>query len=174
MIRISSGLYSKIILILYIRIFFRNLHKKYPNLTPSDLRFCSVKFLCTTIQWKAHYTNLGALELKLLVVVAFFQHQQSQQVIQTNFVSFDIDDLAEYLRIERNNFPYLRQRIRNIQSAFISYENEQEQWEQDIPLFEPPKYHYHRDGEKQFYRVDFQIHEKLLPTFLTQVKKVNH
>ena len=122
---------------------------------------------------EAHYTNLGALELKLLVVVAFFfQHQQSQQIIQTNFVSFDIEELADYLRIERNNFPYLRQRIRNIQSAFISYENEQEQWEQDIPLFEPPKYHYHKDGEKkQLYRVDFQIHEKLIPYFLDLGKK---
>ena len=122
---------------------------------------------------EAHYTNLGVLELKLLVVVAFFfQHQQSQIESQSNMVSFDLEDLAEYLRIERNNFPYLRQRIRNIQSAFISYENELEQWEQDIPLFAPPKYHYHREGEKkQFYRVDFQIHEKLTPYFLDLGKK---
>lgn len=122
---------------------------------------------------EAHYTNLGSLEAKLLVVVAFFfQQQQANQLIQTNFVSFDLDDLADYLRIERNNFPYLRERIRNIQSAFISYTNEQEQWEQDIPLFEPPKYHFHREGDKkQFYKVDFQIHEKLTPYFLDLGKK---
>lgn len=122
---------------------------------------------------EAHYTNLGSLEAKLLVVVAFFfQQQQANQLVQTNFVSFDLDDLADYLRIERNNFPYLRERIRNIQSAFISYTNEQEQWEQDIPLFEPPKYHFHREGDKkQFYKVDFQIHEKLTPYFLDLGKK---
>jgi len=122
---------------------------------------------------EAHYTNLGSLEAKLLVVVAFFfQQQQAQQLIQTNFVSFDLDELADYLRIERNNFPYLRERIRNIQSAFISYENEHEQWEQDIPLFEPPKYHYFKEGEKkQFHRVDFQIHEKLTPYFMDLGKK---
>jgi len=122
---------------------------------------------------EAHYTNLGTLEAKLLVVVAFFfQQQQTQQLIQTNFVSFDLDELADYLRIERNNFPYLRERIRNIQSAFISYTNEHELWEQDIPLFEPPKYHFLREGEKkQFYRVDFQIHEKLTPYFMDLGKK---
>ena len=122
---------------------------------------------------EAHYTNLGSLESKLLVVVAFFfQQQQAKQTVQTNFVSFELDDLADYLRIERNNFPYLRERIRNIQSAFISYTNEDEQWEQDIPLFEPPKYHFHKDGDKkQFYKVDFQIHEKLTPYFLDLGKK---
>ena len=70
---------------------------------------------------EAHYTNLGSLEAKLLVVVAFFfQQQQAQQLIQTNFVSFDLDELADYLRIERNNFPYLRERIRKIQSIWKS------------------------------------------------------
>jgi hypothetical protein len=115
----------------------------------------------------AQFSNLGLIEGKLLVVVAyFFQQAQLQQLVQTNFVSFTLDELAEYLKVNKNNFPYLREKIKNIQTCFISYQNELEQWEADIPLFEPAKYHYRIDGgRKTYHKIDFQINEKLIPFF---------
>jgi hypothetical protein len=38
--------------------FFRNLHKKYPNLTPSDLRFCALLRLNLNTKDIARFTNL--------------------------------------------------------------------------------------------------------------------
>lgn len=116
----------------------------------------------------AQFSNVGLIEGKLLVVVAyFFQQAQLQQLVQTNFVSFTLDELAEYLKVDKNNFPYLREKIKNIQTCFISYQNELEQWEADIPLFEPAKYHYKMEGgKKTYHKIDFQINERLIPLFI--------
>lgn len=126
---------------------------------------------------EAHYSDLGAVEWKLLIIVAYkFQQLHSQLTPpETNKVSLALDEIAEYLGISRNNFPHLRQRIQKLQSSFLTYQNEQAKWIEDIPLFGVPRYHYYEEDNnkttsdeknKVFYQVDIEIHEQLVPFFL--------
>ncbi len=111
--------------------------------------------------------KLNEVQQKILIVVAkafnnWFEKYENQlnkeDIGKYHTVETTSHRLAQLLDIKNNDYRYIRQTIQTLQKCLISYRNEEEKWESDIPVFAPCKYY--DDG-----RITIKVNEVLLPMF---------